>query len=154
VAIKEKWKRFRPLPPDLRRRLEGLGELFAAEGILLVYLFGSLARAEEGNDVDLAILPGPQGLTELQEKLCEVLGTQRLELVNLQSAPLLLRFEVIREGVVLYRRDEDTENSFELATLKEYQDMAYWRRRHRAVLKERTEQWLSNKSLSPSGSSN
>jgi len=56
MSIWERWRRFRPLPEDIQRRLTNLKPLFAKEGILLAYLFGSLCRGKDGEDVDLALL--------------------------------------------------------------------------------------------------
>lgn len=57
----ERWARHRPLPPDIDKRLENLTPLFKKEGVLLAYLFGSLAGKGEKTprppgDVDLAVL--------------------------------------------------------------------------------------------------
>ena len=58
MSIKERWRKFKPLPEDIRERVSNLNSLFEREGVLLAYLFGSLARQEECEDVNLAILPG------------------------------------------------------------------------------------------------
>jgi len=46
------------LPENIRERVANLSSLFEGEGVLLVYLFGSLATGREGSgDVDLVLLP-------------------------------------------------------------------------------------------------
>ncbi len=57
MSIKERWRRFEPLPKNIKERLAALKPLFRKEGILLVYLFGSLNRGRSEEDVDLALLP-------------------------------------------------------------------------------------------------
>lgn len=62
MGIPERWYRLKPLPPDIQNRLENLSSLFKKEGVLLAYLFGSLADKGEKSpkppgDLDLAILP-------------------------------------------------------------------------------------------------
>lgn len=96
---------------------------------MLAYLFGSLAHGDTGQDVDLAILPGRKSLASLRQKLWQILDTQRLDLVNLKTAPPVLRFEIIKNGRLIYKRDENAENNFELATLKLYKDTAYLRKK-------------------------
>jgi predicted nucleotidyltransferase len=56
VAIKERWKGFNELSPDIRRALDCLIPFFEREDVLLAYLFGSLAQGRDANDVDLAVL--------------------------------------------------------------------------------------------------
>jgi len=85
MAIKERWKRFKPLPEDIREKVSNLAPLFEGEGVLLAYLFGSLVRGE-GDDIDLAVLVNKDDLSNLRERIWEALGTQRLDLVNLNVA--------------------------------------------------------------------
>ena len=105
--------------------------------MLLAYLFGSLAEREGGRDVDLAVLPGKEDLGNLREKLWKSLGTQRLDLVNLKTASPVLRFEVVKNGILLYKKNDDVETAFELAVLREYKDTAYMRKKQANILKKR-----------------
>lgn len=86
----ERWTKYKPLPQDIEKRLENLLPLFEKEGVLLAYLFGSLAQKGEKltrprppGDVDLAVLTKEGPAYELQEEIAEVLGTDRLDLVDL-----------------------------------------------------------------------
>ena len=91
MGIAERWKRFAPLPPETESRLERLGPLFEREGVLLAYLFGSLGQGKQGDDVDLAVLvqntpstePSDGAAFRLREPICELLGTERVDLVDL-----------------------------------------------------------------------
>lgn len=151
MANLERWKRFDDLPDDLRERLERLPALFEERGVRLAYLFGSLAvdaeEAEEAGDagvpgdVDLAILAGECSVHLLRSDLHEALGTQRLDLVDLDRAPPVLRFHVIRDGRLLYARSDESLNRFELDTLHLYRDTAPLRRRQREILRERMNAW-------------
>lgn len=40
MSIKERWRKFKPLPEDIRGRVANLSSLFEREGVLLAYLFG------------------------------------------------------------------------------------------------------------------
>jgi predicted nucleotidyltransferase len=139
----ERWKRFADLPADLGARLERLPAFLAARDVQIAYLFGSLAETVERTpgDIDLAILTRDEPVHLLREDLYEVLGTQRLDLVDLDRASPLLRFHIVRDGDLLYARDTDALNRFELATLHLYRDTAPLRRRHREILKERMNAW-------------
>ena len=110
------------MPAAIKEKLYLLAPLFQAEGVHLVYLFGSLVKGEGAEDLDLAVLPGKKGMGSLRESICEVLDTYRIDLVNLETASPILRFEVIKTGVLIYKKNELAENYFELSTIKEYRD--------------------------------
>lgn len=87
----------------------------------LVVLFGSVAREGQGRDVDLAVMPRavPELLTEARwlRRLEE--GVERpvdLLLLHAGTSPLA-RFEVFRDGILLYedrpgRFDEEQDRAF------------------------------------------
>ncbi len=141
MGAKEKWKRFRELPPDIKQRLERLVPLLEQHGVLLAYLFGSLSRGKEANDVDLAILMQDRPAFHLRETIVDCLGTERVDLVDLQRAPPVLRFEIIRAGYPLYVSSQALQNRFELDTLHIYRDTRFLRRRQQQYLRERFAQW-------------
>lgn len=142
MANPGRWKRFADLPEDLGARLAELPELFERRGVLLAYLFGSLAADDpSAGDVDLAILTAGEPAYLLRTELQRTLATQRLDLVDLERASPLLRFHIIRDGRLLYRRDDEMLNRFELDTLHVYRDTAPLRRRHRQILRERMDAW-------------
>jgi len=145
MANRERWKRFEELPDDVRDRLERLPELLARRSVLLAYVFGSLAENETPpdppEDVDLALLVEGEPVHALRTDLEGALGTRRLDLVDLRRASPVLRFHVIRDGHLLYARDDEVLNRFELDTLHVYRDTAPLRRRHRRMLRERMDTW-------------
>lgn len=142
----ERWNRFEDLPADLRERLRRLPPLLEARRCALAYVFGSLGREDAREDrppgdVDLAVLRENAPVHELRSELWDALGTQRLDLVDLGRASPVLRFHVIRDGRLLYARDDETLNRFELRTLHLYRDTAPLRRRQRETLRERMDAW-------------
>ena len=165
MGIAERWKRFAPLPSDMENRLERLGPLFAEEGVLLAYLFGSLGQGKQGADVDLAFLvqdtprtarmgtsvPSSGAAFRLREPVCELLGTERLDLVDLRDAPPVLRFEILRTGRALYVADPEVQELFEMETIHLYRDTHYLRRQQREHLKEAFALWSSVQKRSMSG---
>ncbi|MEM3485881.1 MAG: nucleotidyltransferase domain-containing protein, partial [Candidatus Methanomethyliaceae archaeon] len=86
----------------------------------LAYLFGSAIRGN-GNDVDIAVLYDGD-ISELRLEIQEILGTWRVDLVNLKVAPLHICFEIISTGKLVHKVDDETENNFEMLIIKKYQD--------------------------------
>jgi len=128
----------------LAARLPQLQDLFARhENVRGVFLFGSQVdgTATPHSDIDLAVLyEQSPDLTEelaLGVTVSEVLGTERVDLVNLNRAGLLLRQRAI-SGRVLYERDADRVSDFIEFTLRRYVDhaprlAAYYRGYDRAL---------------------
>jgi predicted nucleotidyltransferase len=149
MATAAKWRKFQPLPPDIRERLTQLPALLDEQDVRLAYLFGSLAQGDEGKDVDLALLtPKEKRPYRLRPILTAHLGTERLDIVDLRRAPPVLAFEIISEGQCLYAYDDEIQLQFELRTLRQYKDTAWLRRRQDRLLKERMKQWSSSKKAS------
>jgi predicted nucleotidyltransferase len=147
MAIKERWKGFAELPPDIERKIECLPELFAESDVQLAYLFGSVARQGPGpepNDVDLAVWVSDSPAYRLRAHIVECLGTERVDLVDLRRASPVLRFEILKAGRPLYVADEAFQERYEMQTIRVYRDTHYLRRRQREYLKERFASWSSN----------
>jgi len=98
MSIKERWKRFEPLPKNIKERLANLKPLFDKDGILLVYLSGSLNRGRNGEDIGFAFLPKGERAVDLRQGIWRILGTERADLVNLRTVSPVSRFEIIRGG--------------------------------------------------------
>lgn len=135
----------------IEKALEKLGDLFRRRGVVLAYLFGSHAAGEAGptSDIDIAVLleRGEKGLyssfRELMLEVRQALGTERFDLVLLDNAPPALQFEIISRGKLIYCRDEQVLNAFEMAVIRRYQDTAYLRAVQNEYLKERAREWYS-----------
>jgi predicted nucleotidyltransferase len=137
VGIAERWKRFKVLPPDVPDRLKILRPVFEELGAEVAYLFGSLAAGRTANDVDIAVsCPGCDVLS-IRAKVAETLGTERVDVVDLRAAPPVWRFEILRNGRLIYAVDDETANRFEMETIHEYRDTAPLRKRLREHLGER-----------------
>ena len=152
MSIPERWKRHKPLPANIEERLQSLAPLLEKKGVLLAYLFGSLAAKGEKaprspGDVDLAVLTEDGPAWELQEELVESLGTDRLDLVDLRKASPVLRFEILRGGRPIYISDEEIRERYEMETLHLYRDTEPMRRRQRQALKERMAAWRLKETL-------
>ncbi len=140
----------RPVAPfegELRVVMPALIEAFKKHGVALAYLFGSYARgeAEKYSDVDIAVLfdrDSTSDTFELYDDVYEILDTERFDLVDLNTPNIVFKFEVVSTGQVIYRKDIDVENNFEMAVLREYQDTNYLRRVQQNILKERVKEWF------------
>jgi len=141
MGIQERWRGFKPLPPETRARLDLLPRLFQETGVSLAYIFGSFPHHEGATDIDLAILPGDGGLGELRKRIAEILNTERVDLVNLKTATPVLRFEVVSTGVLIFKKSDRVENLFELSTLREYRDTAHLRAVQAEMVEERNKRW-------------
>ena len=132
-----------------------LDHVFADTPVLVAYLFGSHAVGRTGpmSDRDIAVLLEP-GLTrpehgrwqvELIGRLMDAYHSDAIDLVVLNDAPPLLRFEVIRVRHVLYNRDDEARVAFEVRTMQEWFD---WEPRYKRMVRARLEHFASGASRS------
>lgn len=146
MGIPERWKGHEPLPEGIKCSLEELKPIFEREGVLLAYLFGSLAKSgevggREPHDVDLALLTEEKPAWKLWDEISLALGTERLDIVDLKRASPVLLFEIIRSGRLIYSSDEAARERFVLDVLHLYRDTAPLRLRQRTALKRRMDLW-------------
>ena len=107
---------------------------FAADGMVkFAYLFGSMASGMAGplSDLDLAIyldrrLDCFKYRLKLMERLARLLKNEKFDLVVLNSASVVLKYEVVKNGMIL-KDDRARRVMFETAVLQEYLDTAYLR---------------------------
>lgn len=114
--------------------------------VAAAYVFGSRARgaAANGSDLDVAVLLAgdPDAARafdrrlELMAMVDDVVATD-VDVVVLNHAPVLLRHEVLRSGVLCCERDVEERVAFEVRTGKAYADSIPARRFFRdALLRE------------------
>ena len=125
----------------LEARLPSLVEkLSAFPEVTAIYLFGSFARGNprKMSDVDIAVFTsggsgkkGPPRHLDYIVAASKALGTDRLDLVILDSAPLALRHTVFRDGRLLLLRDQEALARFREDSLRQYLDMVPLRARYR-----------------------
>ena len=115
------------------KETEGLTALLAwAEQdpeVLAVILFGSRARGEDtpDSDIDICLVLEPRSYSdlELSEKKLEYLAKFDLDIHIYQQLPLYIRHRVLREGKVLFCRDEDKLYDLAFRTIREYEDFKH-----------------------------
>lgn len=132
------------LPADLDARLSGLGDAIAAAcpGVLFAYLFGSAATGAltPRSDIDLAVFVAPgTDLHAVQLAVARVaarqLGTDAVDVVLLNTAPVSLAGRVLGSRRVLLDRDPYARHRYESATARLFQD---FRIRERRILAARS----------------
>jgi predicted nucleotidyltransferase len=104
--------------------------------VQFAYLFGSRARGteREGSDADVAVwLDGERGsfgaaALELIDVLGAAVGVD-VDVVVLNQAPLLLRWQVLRHGRLLLERNRTRRVGFEALTMQQALDFESIRRR-------------------------
>ncbi|TSC56218.1 MAG: hypothetical protein G01um101418_114 [Parcubacteria group bacterium Gr01-1014_18] len=121
--LKKLEKQLETFSPDLKRL-----------GVIVVYLFSSQARgdAEARSDVDFAVLldkkmkKSPDYLKirlKLMDLLSTMMGREDVEVIILDDQlPLSFKFEILKDGHILYNHDDDARVEFEFNILKFYHD--------------------------------
>lgn len=114
------------------------------KNILLVYHFGSTAITKRNqiphpnSDIDLAVLfqkqPKPAEYRSLYASFMRVIGHPRVEVIVLNHADPLLCYEVITGGKILFARNHDVENDFEMKLLSRYFDTRHLRQKQNQLL--------------------
>jgi len=114
--------------------------------VKLAYLFGSVAEGKEGklSDVDIAVFLdeslSKKERFDLQLKLISglmsILKTDRIDLIVMNDAPLLLKYNIIKHGKIL-KDSIETRVKVESRILSDYLDMKYYIDRHTDLAIER-----------------
>ncbi|HEY9246935.1 MAG TPA: nucleotidyltransferase domain-containing protein [Candidatus Methanoperedens sp.] len=117
-----------------------LTEYFSSkDSIILAYLFGSTVRGDTGrlSDIDIGVLLdekiSKKDRFELELKLISEIATlikkNKIDLVVLNEAPLLLSYNIIKNGIILKSSEMERVN-FETKILSMYMDEKYYIKRH------------------------
>jgi len=117
-------------PPAPQVDEERLVEFLATQpDVVAAYLFGSVARgqATPHSDVDIALLLREADRETLWERRLQLMGElerfgDRVDVVVLNLAPLLLQHRVLSEGRLLYEGDRSARVEFEVRVGKRYAD--------------------------------
>ena len=95
--------------------------------VLAVILFGSVARGEQTahSDVDICLVLTPERVSDksvLSRKRLEYLAQFDLDVQIFQALPLYIRHRVLKEGQVLFVRDEDLLYEVAFRTAQAFED--------------------------------
>ena len=101
--------------------------------VKLAVLFGSTARgqARKGSDVDLGLLLDPDTRSVRLHVEAELgrAAAGETDVIYLNEAPPLLRFEISRDGVVILERDEGLWTGFKARAMVDWWDWAPYAKR-------------------------
>ncbi|MEW6068693.1 MAG: nucleotidyltransferase domain-containing protein [Nitrospirota bacterium] len=102
--------------------------------ILFAYLHGSFLKENSFHDIDIAVylkkVPSSP-LTyelEMEKKLSDAADNHEVEVRILNISPLSFRYNVIKDGLVLFDRDDNKRCDFQEATISSYFDFEPYRK--------------------------
>ncbi len=122
--------------------------LFSREEVVIAYIFGSLVKNKISSlsDIDFAVYLD-EGLSdnkkysiymELLNSLISVLG-DNIGLVLMNSSELLMNFNIIREGEIIFERSKTEKALIESKMMNKYLDINYYHKRHINIQLKRME---------------
>lgn len=122
------------LPPDIDARLSTLGNILGeCPGVAFAYLFGGAARGPRTplSDIDLAVYSeeGYQPIEvqlEVRRRVSHHLGTDDVDVVILNTAPISLSGRVLHTRQVLCDRCPALRHRFESKIIREFQDFRHF----------------------------
>jgi predicted nucleotidyltransferase len=126
----------------LRQSLEG------ETALVWAYLFGSAARGETFRDIDVAVMPGEHGLTQLadvgrlQQRLARAVDAD-VDLVDLRRAPPALVKAILTDRRVLLDSDRSMRHGWEAEALSRALDFEPVLRRYLALREARLRERLA-----------
>ena len=129
---------------EIKRKL---APLFQEGTLQIVLLFGStaLGRAHKKSDVDLAFLfDRPVDIVLLTNKVIQLLGTDRVDVVDLRRCSPLLKFAAVSQGTLLHERSPGLFVAVYSLAFRRYIDTQKLREAQDRVVKE----FLSERGLS------
>lgn len=123
--------KYQPIQHDIPALLQSLRRHFESrKDVLFAYLFGSFAdgRTTPLSDVDVAVYLGGGDLAEkrleILGKVMDILKTDEVDLVILNTAPLLLRMKVLQKKTLLADNAPFARHAYESATIRSYLDFS------------------------------
>jgi predicted nucleotidyltransferase len=114
--------------------------------ILFAYLYGSSITRPNlfGSDIDVGVYLKPADLKEYVKKeeqltalLVSQLHTDRVDLRILNALPLLLKYSVLRDGVLIFSLDETERVDFETAVMIRFFELKPYLDEYRQVFSHR-----------------
>ena len=122
--------RFKPLPYNIETRLPLAAEYLGSHPeVICAYLFGGLARGEHRllSDVDIAVYLSDNAdaaavKLDMLGKLIDILGTDEIDLVILNTASPSLAMNVLKNKRLLAHNDPVKRHRFESLAFRKYFD--------------------------------
>ena len=126
------------LPPDIQSKMPKLLDWISEEpDIVALYAFGSLASGDLNplSDLDFGIVVSRKldkqqrfdGHLDLIGAFNQVLGTDEVDLVQMNDAPMHFSYNIIKSGKLIYCQDKTELAAFIEKTIKLYLDFRFYR---------------------------
>lgn len=148
--IKEKIDREEGLVQSSGRtdpKLQGAKDVLRDYPVRFAYLFGSYAKQDTGplSDIDIAVYLDDSLdeykrfdlRLELISRMSGIFKTDKIDLVILNDIDLALAYRVVKDGKIIYCKDELEQIRFEAKTMSLYFDNQYYYNRHAKLSIER-----------------
>ena len=122
--------RLKKIPEDIHQKIGLLTDLFMEDSnIIFAYLFGGLVKDKRKplSDVDLGIyVKNIKGLNYLSlfNKISQILCTDEVDLVVLNSAPISLTGRSLQKRKILIDKDPFLRHKYESRILREFFDFS------------------------------
>jgi predicted nucleotidyltransferase len=137
--VKEPMIKEKRLPPDVLQRLPKLiEELRACEDVVALFFFGGLAQGKLKplSDLDFAVLLRVNSDREkmldrqldLMGIISQELRTDEFDLIILNTAPLRFSHQIMKNGKMIFLKDQCQLADFQERVVKKYLDFQYYRR--------------------------
>lgn len=132
--------RYRLIPEDIHQKINSLVDIFINDSnIVFAYLFGGLLKDKPNplSDVDVAVYVKnikKLDYLELFGNIANVLGTDEIDLVILNTAQLSLTGRVLQSRKVLVDKNPFLRHKYESIILREFFDFTI---KERDILKRR-----------------
>ena len=135
--------KYNKLPANIIQRISGAADYLKSNPeVIFSYLFGSLARRPPSplSDVDIAVYLKPgtdfaESKLEILGQLMDILQTDEVDLVILNTADISLVMNIIKTKEVIVDNDPFERHRFESLTMRKqfdfsYKELAQLRRRY------------------------
>ena len=113
----------------MKKTIELIDVAKSDEEILAIVLFGSTARQEnfKNSDIDICLIlkPNQYPLKYLSNKKFDYLKRFDLDIQIFQQLPIYIRKRIIKEGKILFCRDEDEIYKIAFNMIQEFNDFEH-----------------------------
>lgn len=109
---------------NLNNIIKEMSQLSFIEGIIL---FGSQlnGNSRQDSDIDIAVLTNPnKSLTSSQESKILGFSNKKIDISIFNNLPLIIQFRIIREGKILFLRNERLFHDIKYPLIRKYLDFS------------------------------